>query len=654
MSITLINSIFDIIPTLKQILNMNLLDLKLKLEELLPTWKWTLPPKPELGLLSSAKAFEEAKLQGKNPSVVATDLLVILENVILKNNLPIKANVTGPYLNVQAKQEFLIELAKDLENNFRLIQSNKKVLLEYVSPNVAKPLHAGHLVNAVIGESLKQILNLKYKNLETEIYWGDWGIQFGIILWAVGQIGEKKVELILNGETANLSLNEYDTSPIDTLVKVYVWGNQQKEKVENFDEQIRSEVLKLESGDEKSLELWEKYCKDSKKVIRQTLNKIGLGKFDHEFGESYYQERMKILNSFMDKNQLWEVEEKGRFIDLDKMSASWEKLSLLKQELTLKSDSESKTGDENSEIEQIIPFKTIATYGRCYLIQSKDGYSTYPFRDVAARWHWADDLKADIMITLTDHTQSHNFHQAFSIVSYLAANPEFLSLSSREVANRLKLKNLVHIPYGFLKLPEGKMSTRNGNFVTFNDILEAIQTEAKSNLEARYPDLVKNELEHRSLILSLAAIKWTILSKDIIKDTVLNIPQILTFEGNTGVYQLYTFARLNSILTKNGVNLETNPELNLNFLSLDELTILNYLNQLPIILEEICSSYKPHSLSNYLFNLATMVNSWYTKVNVTNEKDSERKASLLAFCQLLAKHLEETLSLMGIETLESL
>ena len=205
-----------------------------------------------------------------------------------------------------------------------------------------------------------------------------------------------------------------------------------------------------------------------------------------------------------------------------------------------------------------------------------------------------------------------------------------------------------------MKLPEGKMSTRKGNFVTATDILEQIQDQAKLNLQERYPDLETADLDNRSLKLSLAAIKWTILSKDIIKDTVLNIPQILTFEGNTGVYQLYTFARLNSILRKNECDLNSSLNLDLSLLNIEEKTILNYAYQLPIILEDIAQNYKPHLLSGYLFNLSTMINKWYGIVSVSNETDLKRKETLLFFCQHLAILIQKTLALMGIETLDNL
>ena len=627
---------------------MNLLTLKLQLEALLPTWKWTLSPSPELGLLSSPKAFELAKQQGKSPNEVAKDLLIEIEQILLENKLELEAKLAGPYINIFPKDNFSDFLINNLNKNFEITANQKKLLLEYVSPNIAKPLHAGHLVNSLIGESLKQILSLKYENLETEIYWGDWGIQFGIILWAWQQIGTKKVELEINGQITSLSLADYEKNPIDTLVKVYVWGNQQKDLVEQFDQQIREQVLKLENGDEEAKQLWAKFSQDSKQVILFTLKQIGISDFNYQFGESYYQDKMAVLSIFMDEHNLWETEEKGRFIDLDAMSASW------------KNKHDSKLIEVNNglkatnEPSKNIPFDKIASYGRCYLIQSKDGYTTYPFRDIAARWHWAETLQADIMITLTDHTQSHNFHQAFSIVSYLASLPVFRELSNLEVSQRLQLDNLVHIPYGFLKLPEGKMSTRKGNFVTFQDILDQIQVQAKTNLIERYPDLEILEVERRTKILSLAAIKWTILAKDIIKDTVLNIPQILTFEGNTGVYQLYTFARLNSILKKNNLDLNSIINFRMDKLEITEKNILNLVNQLPVILEEICLNYKPHLLAGYLFSLATMINKWYTQVSVSNEEDMERRQSLLFFCQYLAKHMQQTLNLLGIETLDNL
>jgi arginyl-tRNA synthetase len=166
----------------------------------------------------------------------------------------------------------------------------------------------------------------------------------------------------------------------------------------------------------------------------------------------------------------------------------------------------------------------------------------------------------------------------------------------------------------------------------------------------------KEEIDEQKIqTISIAALKWMDLHRDREQDVIFDLDRFLKFEGNTGVYQLYTVVRLNSILENNAA-IRKNLKIIIkdNFLNQEELDILKKTYTLPLVLEKICQNYKPHHLCNYLFELTTDINSWYSKYSVTNETNESRKYALLLLCEYLKAHLSFGLSLLGINTVDKL
>jgi arginyl-tRNA synthetase len=596
-----------------------------------PTFEWTVPVDLQFGILTTNQAFKEAGRitketgQKANPNQIVHTLALQISRVIETNKLPLQLSVVGCYINFDL--DFNTQI--DFHNWGILNQSDRKILLEYVGVNVAKPMHVGHLRNANLGESLRRILKLKYTNMVTDHHWGDWGVQFGVLLWA-WKIFEKSqvLSVTINEVEEDLHMADFETTPIDVLVKLYVWGSAQEGAVEHWKDLVREEHLKLEQGDLSNRSLWKSFVEKSKIELRKDLAMLHVPAFDYEQGESYYEPMMTDLIEFMDRYCFWKTEDKGRYIDLEDLIELWPTMPV---ELSVK----------------------IKNFGRCYLIQTKNGYTTYPFRDVAARLDWAKNIQAETCITLTDHTQKHNFDQAFAIISYLASTPEFIQKYGEDVAQRLDWHNLVHIQYGFLTLPAGKMSTRKGNFLTARNLINQIVGESQKTLFAKSPELETNELDHRSQVVAIAALKWYDLARDSLTELVLDIPKVLSFEGNTGVYQLYTVARLVSIIKKfPSVDFSTINEYTL--INDSEKLILKKVLLLPKILESVCESYKPHLLCSHLFELATSMNSWYVGHSVMAESNAERQKEMLSLCELVRAQLVFGLDLLGIETLDSL
>ena len=620
------------------------LDLKQKMEQWQPAIvsnnaqkvEWQLPTEPEHGLFTTNIAFLLAKSLRQNPNQIATDLQIDLIQFLEVNQLSLEPVQVGPYLNLKLKNEFFVELIKNKTLTSlaqkALNKEEKTVLLDYVSPNVAKPLHAGHIRNANLGESLRRLFTLKYKKVITECYWGDWGVQFGILLWAWKKFLEiKSIQVTINGVLETVSTEDIDKAPIETMVRIYVWGNQVKEQTENWDEIVRSEFLALESGNKENRELWSMFLDISKQNMANELAVLNLPKFDLEQGESYFESEFLALADFLEAQDLWKREEKARFIDLEDISIAWENIS-----------------DEKRRL--------VKSFGRCYLISST-GYSSYALRDMSARISWVKNIQADLMITVTGNEQKHHFEQFISIICYLATLPSFKEKYGLELALKLNTENIVHIPYGFMTLTEGKMSTRKGNILTASDLINQIIEEAKRVILEKNPE--KTEVEQKSKIIGVAALKWFDLNRDSSSDLVLDIPKILQFEGNTGVYQLYTYARLRSILRKEQNSKSKIQSVEFKVQSEDLFTqaekrIIQQMYTLPETLEKAVLSYKPHLICNHLYSLCDKINSWYNSTPILKEENEDRKKLLLCLVEQMTDHIAFALDLLAIEVLEEI
>ena len=594
-----------------------------KLNSLFPSAEFTIPPKLSFGIMTTNWAFKKCKIDQTTPIESAIAIKLELEEKIRSENLPLVVNLVGPYVNLDLEIGFftkwILDLDKIKEDNFNIgaIDSKKNVVMEFICPNLAKPLHAGHILQANYGFSLYNILSLKYKNIIRNCFWGDLGVQFGFVIWAWKELEKREfIEYNLNDKNITISKKKYLENPVDSLVNLYVWANIQSEIDPEIANIARIEHLKLESKDQGNYKIWAKIKQDSQEVVEKMLEKIRISPFDLNNGEfSALGEGQKLMEFIIDNN-IGKAENLGRYFQFDEID-----------------------GDFGSE-------KEIKNLGRAYLIESKTGYTTYILRDVAAKIMYARDQEIDMQIIMVGNEQKHHFDQVFAITNYLSRHPKFISVYGEKIANKLHLENLNYILNGMLNLEDGKMSTRKGNFVTAGEILEKLENAqiAKSSGS----ELSKTDIN----TVSLSALRWFNLNKDIATNTILNFGEILKFEGNTGVYQLYTVARLRSILRKN--KNENGENFDLGTLNLTEQEIIRKSYLLPFILDRIISTKKIHYLTTFLFEFSDLVNSWYAKYSIVGENDPARKQSLIIFTSKIEVFLTQTLKLLGIDCLDQL
>jgi len=357
-------------------------------------------------------------------------------------------------------------------------------------------------------------------------------------------------------------------------------------------EAARREVKKLQDGDEENLAIWKKFYAISIEEFKRMYNMLGVS-FDHTLGESYYNSQLEgIVKVALEKNVA--IESEGAIV---------------------------------------IPIEGIEAP---MIIRKSDGAYLYPTTDIATIKHRINEFKADCMLYVVGNEQAMHFEQLFSAVKKLGIVTD---------------QKLAHIKFG-LMLGEDmkKFSTRAGKTVSLLGLLEEAIARAKKVVDEKQPDLSEEERQKIAEVVGIGAVKYNDLSQNRQSDIVFNWDRMLNFEGNSGPYLQYTYARLKSILRK-AENISTCDVDNLK--DETELQVIMRLQEFPEVIESITKQYFPHYLTDYLYTLAKDTNAMYQKMPVLKAEENERNARL-ALIAAAAQTLKTGLELLGIKTLEQM
>jgi len=641
---------------------MTIQNIILFLNKTFPEFEWSVPPKLNLGILTTNEAFKIAKKEGKNPIQIAEKLKQKIQAKLIDFNSNIEVSTAGPYINISLKNDFWKESLTTPQEP-KLEKKPESFVIDMFHPNVGKKMHVGHIRSGNLGESMRRILSLEYEKVVSDSYLGDWGIQFSYTTWGI--LNLKKLDLEFN--EIDLEINSSKDKKtryelIDKFYKIYVKMNQLVEEKPEIRKECQQNSKLLEKGLQQNLEGSEKEKFNFLHDLYKKIVSISLTQFT---------EAEDFLN--LNKNPNW-LKNPEVLIEKEKIARVENKTGAHltnsnhiqgKFNLTLgesfyisflpEFEHFVETGLATKEGQAI--FVDLEEYGlgRCYLISS-EGYSLYHSRDIICRLVYAGIFEFDNAITLADLRQKFGFLQLFKVLEILIQKDIYKDrafgwMTKKETQNafaRLKKQMAMFEGFGHLSLPDGAMSTRKGKIFEFAKLRSLIEEKAKETLKEKSETEVNQDLIQK---ISVASLKWIDLHRDREQDVVFDVDQFLKFEGNTGVYQLYTVARLNTILEKvNPSNISINPQ-TLNQL---ESEILNETFTREYTLLQINKTFKPHLLCNYLFSLASKVNSWYAKYPVNSEPDEIRKQTLLAFCTYLKNHLEQTLNLLGIEAVDKI
>jgi arginyl-tRNA synthetase len=497
-------------------------------------------------------------------------------------------------LKISAIEEVLREAASGGPLFFDKTSAPRLVIVDFSSPNVAKPMHVGHIRSTILGDSLARVLRLLGHRVITDNHVGDWGTQFGKLL-----VGWKKH---LDGERLK-------ADPIGEMERLYKLINRECDEDPTVLESARQELVKLQSGDPENRLAWGKMIELSQKQFERVYDRLGV-KFDYTLGESFYDQMLKDM-----------IEELQR-------------LGLVRE----------------SEGAQVVFFEDVPELAdHPAIVQKSDGgfnymatdLATLQFRWESGTWPGAPILGAaghpDEIIYVTDGRQQLHFKQLFTI--FRKWHPEAPA-------------RLAHVWFGSILGEDGTpFKTRAGDVVGLEDLLDQAQERALAAVSDKSPELPPEQRRDIARVVGLGAIKYADLSQNRQSDYVFSWNRMLSLQGNTAPYLLYAYTRIRSIFRKAGAEGQGAPPPQFALQAAEEIALARRLLDFGLVLELVAQDYRPNFLCNYLYELAGHFTRFYEICPVLKAEDPARQTRL-ALCDLTARVLKQGLEVLGIETTE--
>lgn len=537
------------------------------------------PSKAEMGDYAFP-CFKLAKVLRKAPPLIAQELLEKIEKPEFVNDI----QVAGGYLNFFVdKTVFVSNVINNIINNGSdFVKSNigngKTIVIDYSSPNIAKPFHVGHLRSTVIGNALYNIYSaLGYKVVGIN-HLGDWGTQFGKLIVAYKMWGNKE---------------EVEKHDINELSRIYVKFHEEAEKNPELNDEARGWLVKMQEGDKEALDLWKWFCEISMKEFNRIYDRLGI-KFDSYAGESFYNDKMQAVVEEIKEKNLLTQSQGAQIVDLEKYNMP-----------------------------------------PCLILRS-DGGTLYPTRDISAAIYRKNTYNFEKCIYITALDQNLHFAQWFKVID----------LMGYDWADKL-----VHVPFGLVSLGDGKLSTRKGHVVLMEDILNQSVEKTKTIIEEKNPNLP--DKDNVAEEVGIGAIIFDDLYNSRIKNVVFNLERMLNFEGETGPYAQYTYARACSILKKAGI---TNIDDNIDYSLINDnasVNVAKVLNDFPEKLLEAAEKNEPYIVTRHIIEICKSFNKFYNENNIMNSEDSLKKARL-AVVFAVKNSIRTGLELIGLKAPEQM
>jgi arginyl-tRNA synthetase len=532
-------------------------------------------PTDELhGDYSTNVALVIGKGEGRNPREVAEEIKQSLESMGENEDIE-KIEIAGPgFINFYLSKDFLLEEINAIKSAGKSYGSNedgkgKKVIVEFSSPNIAKPFTVGHLRSTIIGDAIANLFEASGWEVMRDNHLGDWGTQFGKQIYAIKTWGDE---------------NKSDYT-VSELVNLYVKFHDEAEKDESLNDKAREWFKKLEDGDGEARGLWQKCVDWSWVEFDKIYHKLGVS-FSNELdngrglGESFFEDKMGgVLEELEGKEWYGEGKEGAKMVFFPE--------------------------------EKYPPA----------MIMKKDGATLYVTRDLATDKYRKEEFNPNLIVNEVGMEQKLYFAQLFEIEKMLG----WFEDGQR-----------VHVGHGLYRFSEGKMSTRKGNVIWLEDVLDEATKRAAS--------LSKDGVIDQASRVGIGALKWNDLKGEVKRNIVFDWDEVLSMKGNSGPYMQYTVVRARSILEGNQVDEVTDY----NQWNEEELSLASWVYRYPEVIREATSKYAPHLVATYIFELAQRFNGFYNKHSVLSADNDELKQFRLVLTSVVVQVIENGLGVLGI------
>ena len=537
--------------------------------------------------------FRLAKTLRKSPPEIANQIKEKLEeNGISKSEIIKKVEIAGGYLNFYISSKiFTKEVLEQISNNEKFgIEPEDDKNKE---KNIVIDYSAPNIAKPFhIGHLRSTVIGAALYNIYKYLGYNVTGINH------LGDYGTQFGKLI-EGYKRWGKEYDIDSDPINELTKIYIRINTACKEDKQILQACRDNFKKLEDGDSYCVEIWKKFRELSLKEFQRVYNLLG-STFDSWNGEAFYSDKMQEVIEILEKSGKLKESQGAKIVELEEQGINTP----------------------------------------CIIVKS-NGSSTYATRDLAAILYRARNYNFDKALYVTSYEQVLHFKQVFATAKYLGLDEKYI-------------KGLEHVSFGMVLLPTGKMSTREGNIVKLEELLNEAIERAKEIIEQKNPELENKEEVAKKV--GIGAIIFNDLSNSRVKDEVFDWNNILNFQGETGPYIQYTYVRTKSVLEKAGIKIDNISFNMLNFDSLEDTysqNIIKLLYDFHNILVQVTEKNEPSILSRYLIELAKAYSVFYNENRIMVE-DTSIKNSRIYLTFAVEKVLKIGANLLGIEMPEKM
>jgi arginyl-tRNA synthetase len=554
--------------------------------------------RPELGDISFP-CFTLAKSFKKNPVLIAKELAEKFTGHDIG-----QITAAGPYLNIKLNEsrvakKVLTEIFEKEKFGSSMLGDGKTIVIDYSSPNIAKPFGIGHLRSTVIGRAIKNLYQYHGYKVIGINHLGDWGTQFGLMIAAWNRWSDQF---------------DPEGDAVEQFYRFYVDINRLAREDESIREEARDHFRQLEAGDETARERWEFFRSTSLAEFQRIYSLLGV-EFDYNQGEAFYNDKMAPILEKIEAKGLTEISDGALIVDLDKLTA----------------DPEDETTGESAPTKKKTP-----NLGKV-LLRKGDGATLYATRDLTAAYYRAETFKPEKILYVVGMPQKQHFQQFFKVVE-LMEEPWAAALN--------------YVGFGHYL----GMSTRSGTLVFLNEVLERTSDMARQiaqGLKSREQiELSEDEVEIVAKAVGIGAVIFFDLKSRRAKDLDFDWERLLNLKGDTGPYVQWTFARCSGILRKNDRDINANVDFSL-LNGPEARELFKTLSKFPIQVEKARDQYEPSLITTYLIELSRATNAFIHVSNVIKSEDALRNARALVI-HCTRKVIGQGLDLLGIAALEKM
>ena len=560
--------------------------------------KVTLSNRPDLCEYQCNGAMAGAKAYHKAPIMIAQDVVAKLEG----SGCFCDVQAVNPgFINLKLDERFVADYLDEMETDEDLglnkTDNPKMIVIDYGGPNVAKPLHVGHLRSAIIGESVKRIARKMGHNVLGDIHLGDWGYQMGLI---ITELKERKPELPYFDENFKGEYPAEAPFTISELEEIYPTASGKAKEDEEYRERALHATYLLQNGHKGYTAIWNHIMHVSVNDLKKNYANLNVD-FDLWKGESDAQAYIPDMIERLKKEGFAHVDDGAHVIDVQ----------------------------EESDTKEIPP---------C-MIQKSDGASLYGTTDLATLVQRVEDYHPDKVIYVVDKRQELHFVQVFRAAKKTGIVPSETELK--------------FLGFGTMNGKDGKpFKTREGGVMRLENLIAEIQEEMYKKITDNRT-VEEEEAKNTAKTVGMAAIKYGDLSNQASKDYVFDVDRFTSFEGNTGPYILYTIVRIKSILNKYQEEGKAVTGLKVNQQSGESekalmLALVKYNEMMENAYEELA----PHKICAYIYDLANAFNHFYHETKILAEENEAKKQGYIALLILTKKVLESCIDVLGFEAPE--